>query len=70
MAHLTLANNDTVVPPTGARAPSATGPRIWPELAPTVRRQLAQELALLVRLMRASAPDTLETGADDRDPGR
>ena len=68
MARLTLPNSDTAAPPTGAQPPSATECRIWPELAPAIRRQLAQELALLVRLMRVSEPP--ETDDDVRDPGR
>jgi hypothetical protein len=68
MARLTLPNSDTAAPPTGTQPPSAPRRRIWPELAPTIRRQLAQELALLVRLMRV--PEPLETDDDVRDPGR
>jgi hypothetical protein len=70
MARLTLPNSDTAAPPTGAQPPSATGCRIWPELAPAIRRQLAQELALLVRLMRVSVSEPPETVDDVRDPGR
>ena len=44
-------------------------PRLWPALAPETRRQLARELALLLRLIGAPAGG-METSNVDRDARR
>lgn len=46
-------------------------PRLWPALPPETRRQLARELALLLRLIGAPAPaGGMETSNVDRDACR
>lgn len=71
MARLALPSTGTATNLADPGPAPVAAPRLWPALAPETRRQLARELALLLRLIGAPAPaGGMETSNVDRDACR
>lgn len=56
MARLTLPNSGSGTTLVDPQPTPVAVPRLWPALPPETRRQLARELALMLRLSGAHAP--------------
>jgi hypothetical protein len=70
MVCLSLSTSRPHKTPTQPAHPRSTPPRLWPALPAETQRQLAQELARLLRLIGTPASAGLETRHADRDTCR